>query len=230
MKTWSWVVLGILAFLLVILLAFGGWVLLLGKPSPGINCRERSDWLWSPTCKYIEEKFPDPSLQDPSNLKLYLIKFSQVRGAGPPVCLPMWYCFRYVNVKTGGYSGFSKWTDSPVSAGGDNLPCLDGVGKCDNLVPQGKRSCNFNQPLIGIPNLQYNPLNPNPDGSFIFANIHRYVGNPGDTSPPGPPEKISTEIIGYLIPNKVAEGVKYAWPDILFNPCKVKSCGRCMGC
>jgi len=226
------VILTILAILVLATIGFGVWVFFLKQPHPGVNCHKTTGWVWSPDCKYIEEKFPDKSLADPGHLKLYLAKFSDVTGGGPPVCLPMWYCFRYVNVKTGGYSKFSQWTESPVRAGGDMFPCVGGKGKCDpSLVPQGKKTCAFNQPVIGIPDLQYDPFKVLHDGSFIYTNVHRYVGSPTETKPPGTPEETKTEIIGFLIPSSV-KGVKYAWTDVLFNPCKEgqPGCGRCRGC
>ena len=230
MQTWAWIVLIALTILLIAALIFGGWVVILKQPHPGRDCHKHSDWMWSPDCKYFEEKFYDSSLADPSDLQLYLVKFSRVSGAGSVVCLPMWYCFRYVNVKTGGYSKFSKWTSAPIRAGGDNLPCL---GKCNpDLVPEGRKSCYFNQPAVGTPDLHYDPLKRQPEGTFIYTNIHRYVGKPGDTEPPGPPEETKTEIIGFLIPTRSVPGIKYAWNDILFNPCKENppGCGRCRGC
>jgi len=226
MKTWAWITLIFLAILLLLTIGFGIWTFLLEKPHPGTDCL-KSGWVWNPNCKYFEEKFYDSSLADPSDLQLYLVKFSRVSGAGSPVCLPMWYRFRYVNVKTGGYSKFSKWTSSPVRAGGKDLPCL---GKCNpNLVPEGGKTCYFNQPAIGLPNLQYDPLDRQPGNTFIYATIHRYVGKPGETKPPESPED---EIIGFLMPTKTLPGIKYAWNDVVFNPCNDNppGCGRCQGC
>lgn len=232
METWAWITLSGLGLLLIILLIFSVWVLLLKKPHIGVDCHKQSDWVWSKDCHYFEEKFFDENLKDPSKLKPYLVKFSSVEGAGPTVCLPMWYAFRYVDVKTGGYSKFSQWIEGPVFAGAKILPCLKGLGKCDsNLVPQGRATCDFNQPLIGVPDLQYNPTQPIND-TFIFTNIHRWVGKPGDTKPPGSPEETKTEIVGFFLPNKSVPGIRYATPDVLFNPCNdnVSGCGRCRNC
>ena len=113
------------------------------------------------------------------------------------------------------------------------FPCVEGPGKCNpNLVPQGKKTCVFNQPVIGASNLQYDPFHVLPGGSFIYTNIHRYVGSPEDTHPPGTPEETKTEIIGYMIPSQSVKGIKYAWTDVLFNPCEggEPGCGRCRGC
>ena len=226
MKTLWWVIIIFIFLLLIAAVIISVWYYI-EKRKP-IDCRA-SGWVWSENCTHFEEKFPDSKLKDPSNLKLYLVAFSQVDGAGPPVCLPMWYCFRYVNVKTGGYSPFSQWTTGPVRAGGFNLPCLD--GKCGDKVLQGKKSCVSNQPTIGVPDLQYDPLKLT-DDTFIYANIHRYVGKPNDMSPPAHPAATPTEIIGYLIPNKGIKGIKYAWRDVLYNPCRNNppGCGRCQGC
>ena len=53
------------------------------------------------------KKFYDGSLKSPAHLRPALTDFRHSGGSGPSVFLPCWYRFRYVDVKTGGYSDFS---------------------------------------------------------------------------------------------------------------------------
>jgi len=198
---------------------FSWWVWDMHEPSPGVNCEKNSDWVWNSSCLYFQEITPDPSLADPSELSLALTDFKYASGAGGSIFLPMWYRFRYVNVLTGGYSNFSSWTQTPVLSGSCCLPCIGGQGQCS--FSTGYDSCTFNQPSIGISSkdAQYNPNQMQPDGSFIYMNLHRYVGNSAsDTDPP--PDDAEDEIVGYLYPQTSIDGVTYYyWTDILFNPC-----------
>lgn len=174
MNTGSSVLIAIFILLILILGIGYYWVINLQAPSPGNSC-SNSDWLWIDNCLGFQELNPDPTLLSPSNEKLYLVKFANTAGAGPPMCKPMWYRFRYVNVKTGGYSPFSAWTTNPIFAGANNLPCLQGNGNCPTSVPEGSQSCQFNAPTVGIPSLLYSPTQPTVSGSFIYANVHRYT-------------------------------------------------------
>lgn len=208
-----------LIFLGVILLSVGLiWVMKLPKPSSHRDCRRGSDWVWNSSCLYLNEKFHDPSLKSPKDLSPVLVNFRYSEGSGPSFFRPCWYRFRYVNVKTGGYSDFSSWTKSPVISGGKDLPCPD--GKCH--FKEGKPSCTFNQPVIGIAEdqVEYSPTQQTSDQSFIYMNLHRYVGDsPTDSEPP--PDDVNDEIIGFLLPPQFVGGKKYyTWTDALSNPCK----------
>ena len=215
------------------LAVFAWWVYKLKKPHAGVNCHTHSDWLWSQDCLSFQEKFLDKSLKSPKSLNLVLTDFTSAEGGGPPIQLPMWYRFRYVNVKTGGYSEYSAWTKSPVIAGSCCLPCPGGPGQgCPSLVPQGSVTCNFNQPTIGISSKisQYSPTNPLSDGGFIYINLHRYVGESySDNNPP--PDDAKDEIVGFLAPGNIIDGTRYyEWTDVLFNPCKDKECREPLWC
>lgn len=209
------VIIIILVIILVVIIALGVWVYFV-SPSPSDLCKTNSNWLWDPSCNYFQEKAYDSSLQSPSELQLYLVNFVNSVGGGPNVCLPMWYRFRYVNVLTGGYSDFSKWTASAVQAGSSVLPCLNGPGNCPGIT-QGIKSCSFNQPTIGATYLHYNPNIPY-NGAYVFANVHRYTGGWNDNPLTPPPDDAQDEIIGFLIPTVSYPSVGYAWVDALYNP------------
>jgi len=213
--------------LLMGVLGYGGWwTYKLEKPTPGNKC-SGNGWKWDTTCSYIQEIKPDPSLKSPQSPP-YLINFTKSEGAGPPIFLPMWYRYRYVNVLTGGYSSFSPWTTSPVMSGECVLPCVaDGTPvspintpSVECPFPTGPSSCVFNQPVIGVPKtkIDYSPVTVNPDGGFIYMNLHRYVGRVGDTKPPDNPKD---EIVGVILMPR--EGKYYVYIDVLNNPCK-KGC------
>ncbi|MCA9750243.1 MAG: hypothetical protein KC414_14130 [Romboutsia sp.] len=231
MNTSSAIIISILVFVILGLILFYYWVSKLNAPTPGVNChKDGSGWLWNSTCTGFEELTPDPTLLDPIG-ELYLVNFNNVNGAGPPLCKPIWYRYRYVNVKTGGYSTFSNWSSSPVFSGSSNLPCVNGPGNCDS-VKQGSDTCQFNAPTVGVPSLQYNPKQPigtsSGDTSFVYANVHRYVGNEGDLTPPS--DSASDEVIGYLYPSSAFSGISYVWQDVLSNPC-IGTCNSvCNGC
>lgn len=201
-----------LAFLAI--LSYGiWWAYTLQKPLPGGGCG-KSGWLWNESCLYINEVKPDPALVSPKGLSPVLIGFTKAAGAGPPIFLPMWYRFRYVNVLTGGYSEFSDWTKSPVMSGACCLPC-DGV--CPFAT--GSTTCTYNQPVIGIDKtkIKYNPQVQQEKGEFIYMNLHRYVGKIGDKTPP---TDAKDEIVGMMI---MPRRKYYAYIDVLDNPCK-KGC------
>lgn len=192
------------------------WVYKLVKPTPGTGCN--TNMKWDPTCKHILESQPDPTLTSPKDLELYLVNFQASQGAGPSLFAGCWYRFRYVNTLTGGYSDYSKWTKYPVYAGACNLPC---DGTCN--FPQGKGSCSYNQPSIGIDvsKSHYSPrtqINPN---EFIYINIHRYINLSDPFSLTPPPENVQDEIVGVAIMPLSSRGKSY-WGiiDILQNPCK----------
>jgi hypothetical protein len=207
----------IIGTIILLLLYFIWWVKTLSAPTPGKSCHN-TGWSWNNSCLYFDEKEYDPTLTSPAELQPYLIDFSNSPSAGNPLYLPMWYRFRYVNVITGGYSDFSKWSASPVISGGCCLPCKDGVGKCS--FTQGPSTCSYNSPVIGIAQSDsaYNPQSMQSDGSFIYINVHRYVGKLyTETSPPA--DNVEDEIVGYMIPSAAYGSSYYILKDILYNPC-----------
>lgn len=217
--------------IILILIAVVIWIWIVKrKPKPPIDCT-KSGWAWDPSCLFFKENYPDPSIIKPDN-QVYLVGFkrSDEDAIGPPICIPMFYRFRFVNVITGGYGPLSKWTQSPVVSGGTNFPCVD--EKCPSSVGEGKQSCNYNHPVVGVKDLHYNPNKPNNEGDFIWANIHRFDGTPDQTSPP--PDSEEGKIVGYLYPTAGYPDIKYIWNDIFFNPCTNNNepicLNRCAGC
>lgn len=214
----------ILTLILILLSIFFIYVLFLKNPNI-IDC-SNSSYLWNNDCIGFQENFPDNSLTSPSKT-LSLVSFDNVQGAGRPIYLPMWYKYRYVNMRTGGYSPFSNWTNSPIIAGSCCLPCLN-----DNCtIPIGFSSCNANSPKIGIfeKDLDYIPFKLQKNGDMIGINIHRYVDpNPNRTNPPSSEE--DGVIIGYLIPGGIVQNQNvFIWNDVLANPCS-EGCSMTSNC
>lgn len=202
-----------LGTLILIMIGLGysvWWVKTLEKPSPGNSCK--NGWMWDDTCTYIKEIKQDATLKSPS-APPSLINFTKSEGAGPPIFLPMWYRYRYVNVVTGGYSEFSPWSKAPVMSGECDLPCID--DKCSFTTGPG--SCTFNQPVVGVDksSIEYSPVDKGTGGELIYMNLHRYVGQepPTDTT--------KDEIVGVMIVPR--SGKYYTYIDVLKNPC-IKGC------
>jgi hypothetical protein len=211
-----------IAIIIVLLSIFAFKVYYMKAPTPGRDCRATSDWLWSDNCLYIQELQPDYTLSSPTNLRPYLIDFTYSPSSGNSFFLPVWYRFRYVNVLTGGYSDFSNWTQTPVISGGCCLPCVGGPGNCGDMKT-GYSSCSFNRPTIGISSKdsQYNPTQyQESTGTYIYLNLHRYVGTSYNQSSM-PPDNAVDEIIGTLQPGQYINGVQYySAYDVYNNPCK----------
>jgi len=218
MTGWRIALLIALSTLLVLLAALGVWIGTLPEPHPGLGCA--TTWKWDPSCIYIEELKPDSTLSRPA-AQMYLVDFKETPNAGPPVCLPMWYAYRYVRAETGEYGPMSDWTKTPVQAGGVHLPTTS--------CPISENTCQFNNPILGVTSdLEYAPMK-----TSVWANVHRYVGTVGQTNPPSETvmEREST-IVGMLLPSTSRGcGVTYAVDDVLHNPCIARQCGvRCENC
>ena len=223
-------VISVIGFVILLLTGFAVWVFFLPYPSTGVDCHENSDWLWDDSCYYIQEKFYDSTLNSPEGISPVLTGFTYTNGVGGALNLPCWYRFRYVNVKTGGYSDFSDWTKSPVIAGSCCLPCPDGVGDCPSSIPTGYSTCTYNQPTIGVDKeiVDYDPSKP-VDGEIVIMNLHRYVGKSSSDAEP-PSDDVQDEIIGYLAATSyVGSKSYYIWNDVFDNPCK-NSCPSVSWC
>ena len=209
----------VLIFLAILIVIAVIWALVYliknKKVKPGISCKGKKE-KWDSSCSWLMEIKYDPSIAKPKN-PLYLLKFEYSKEIGPPVCLPMWYAYRYVDSKTGNYGSMSEWTTSPISAGGKNLPTPPGCTI--------EETCEFNMPVIGVIEKLENDLT-----SGIWANVHRYVGDT-DQSPLSSKEmEEKSTIIGMLVPFSSGCDGKYAWFDT-DNPCKNEDCGmRCDNC
>ena len=159
------------------------------NPGPG-NCSslKKSGDLWSDDCSTIVEKDFDGTLKQPSK-PLYLSGFRESKSFGKPLGANTWYRYRYVNSKTGGYSKFSPWTESPIIAGGKNLPCKD--GDCSSLSQDGN-FCKSNIVELSIDGLDYSM------SDNIYANVHRYA-SPNGEKPTDTTE--NDKAVGYLLPS-----------------------------
>ena len=191
----------------------------LKKSSSGIHCNTSQQ---DTNCIYYLEKYADSTITTPLQ-SLFLGSFSYSRGAGPALCQPMLYAFRYVRQSDGGYGPLSPWTTLPIFAGSCNLPCAPKVCGTSLVPPAGnsQASITYNSPqVVTVSNLDY------PLYQGYVANIHRYVG----TSPP----LSGTEgtIIGTLEPiGSNSNGFTSQFNDVLFNPnqgggtsCSVVNC------
>lgn len=215
------------AFLIICILIFVAWCLYgmvrlwkMKPPTHGTGCTSQ----WSSDCSVLTESAYDPTLISPTGKRLLLIKFTQQQGSINPIYNPTWYRFRYVNSITGGYSGFSDWTETPVQSGSCCLPCIGGVGMCDSKIGNGFDTCKLNLPTMGIlmSDLDYPPYVPvQADGAAIMTTIHRYVGKPDETQPPDdPPNGEVGENIGAFNTTFAIGGKKYyGFSDALNPPC-----------
>lgn len=175
----------------------------------GNGCNAKGNW--DESCVFIKETTYNGSLPSPKSIKPFLINFTKSAGAGKPIYLPLWYRFRYVNSLTGEYGDFSDWCDYPVVSGSCCLPCDD---SCQ--FPVGDESCIFNQPTIGVrtSDAVKKPTSPEKDGSFVYMNLHRYVGPSNDYKKP--PKSAKSVPVGVLM---VPKPGYFSWTDVLFNPC-----------
>jgi hypothetical protein len=210
------VVLGIIAIFLVWLIYY---VYKLEKPLPG-NCDylkvSKPDVKWSPDCSYIQELVLDTSLQTPTE-PLFLTRFSSSPTLGQPWGANVWYKYKYVNSKTGGYGKASPWTQSPISAGSTNLPCQS--GNCSSIQYSGKDSCKSNLAQLKINSLAY------PLGSDNYINVHRYVSPLNTTTPPV--DSVDGKIVGMVLPNGAGGGT---FIDLSTSPCDEVTCSNIAGC
>lgn len=162
-------------------------------------------------CTFAEKNL-DTSLTTPPAGKMVLATFekSTVPGA-KPYCRPMWYAYRFVD-SNGNYSALSEWSDA-IYSGAKTLPCAGGEGNCTKLgIIPGPKSIDASQLTIGITStLPYSLI----DSGKMVANVHRQVGQPGQTSPsPGD----DGEIIGRLFEADQYPPLKYFYIDALCNP------------
>jgi len=198
---------------IVIVILYGiYYIFTMEKPLTG-NCnnikRTQPDMLWNENCTYITERSYDSTLKTPTS-PLYLTAFTGNKDS-KPIGANVWYRYRYVNGKTGGYSQFSPWTMKPIMSGIKNLPCMN--DNCDGMTYSGIPSCNSNVPVLSIKTIDYDI------DSGVLANVHRVVKPPNDTSQPSSNEE--GDIIGILTPSKNGWSV--------FDPSASKICDNATG-
>lgn len=211
------VVIIVIVIIVLMILALGvlGVVKLLEKKDDvkeGMNCKLTGDWMWNDQCTgFVPVNNPntpdgtDPNVPDASNLSMNIISFKKNGSIAPPFYLPSWYRFQYINVETGAYGKYSKWS-----------PVVQSVG--DN--------CSANYLEIGIPS------NSMPtklfsavgnDAVIYAANVYRYSGNDVNTAltPDDNIDPSSTSLVGYLVQN----GNNYEIIDTK-GPCFTTSCPK----
>ena len=191
--------------------------LTLTAKNPGTgNClslKDKKDVMWNDDCSAIIENKFDGTMKQPSK-PLYLVNFRNSTSFGKALGANVWYRYRYVDGKTGNYSKFSPWTQSPIIAGGKNLPCKD--GDCSN-VDAGKNNknyCKSNLVELGIDDLDYTLQ------SGVYANVHRYASK--NAEPPSDDLK-NDKIVGYLF-SSGANSWKFI--DVSESVCKEMTCNR----
>lgn len=210
MDIWIWI--AIVFLILLIGISVGIYIYYKYKQSKpsggGSNCNTSQ---WDKNCVYYLEKYADSTITTPAQ-PLYLGAFGYSQGAGPALCQPMWYAFRYVRQSDGGYGPLGSWTTQPVFAGSCNLPSAPSVVNTGQVPPPGNSqvSVTYNTPKV----VTTQPLD-YPLYQGYVANIHRYVGQ---TPPPNGSDTGST-IIGSLEPISVnSYGFTSQFTDVLFNP------------
>ena len=221
MQTSSIIEIVVLVIIIILFIWLIYYTYYLQKPNKGscdfLKAKDPSI-KWSKDCSSILEITPDPTLKTPTT-PLYLTSFKNVQGAGQPWGVAVYYRYVYVNSKTGGYGQMSPWTLSPVTAGSNDLPCLQ-PGKCDSSFKYtGKDSCNANLPQLKVDRLDYDITTSN-----IYANVHRLVLPLNNTKPPD--KNAQGKIVGMLIP----DGSGGFFIDISTSPCKEINCSRSKGC
>lgn len=210
---------GILAVACVGIILFIYYVYKLQKPSSGscdIIKDKNPNIKWSDDCTFVQEITQDSSIITPKN-PLYLTKFTSSPSLGPPWGVNVWYAYKYVNGKTGGYGALSPWTSSPISSGSNNLPCKG--GNCSpNFQFASKDSCQSNLPELQIDSLDYDIT------SGYYVNVHRYVTDINDNKPPS--SQTQGKIVGMII--QTTKGGKFI--DVSKSPCLESNCQNIQGC
>lgn len=224
MDVWIWIAIVFLILLIGISVGVYAFYKLKKSSSDKPRCNTSQQ---DSECVYYLEKYPDSSITTPGQT-LYLGAFSYSRGAGPALCQPMWYAFRYVRQSDGGYGPLSDWTPAsqPIFAGSCNLPCAPKVCGSTLVPPTGNShaSVTYNAPqVVTVSTLDY------PLYQGYVANIHRYVGTDPTIPPPAGTEGT---IIGTLeTVSSSSHGFTSQFIDVLFNPnpgggstCNVMTC------
>nr|QBK85753.1 MAG: membrane protein [Marseillevirus LCMAC101] len=216
-----WII--ILIMFILATIGFAIWVQMLNPVTKKCNQLKKESPAWNENCLYPQAiGKPDSSIADPSDKQLYMAGFSYSAAGGLPLCLPLWYRFRYVNDKSGNYSPFSKWTCSAVMAGGTNLPCDPNCpDSCDKRI-SGDASCSFNRVAMGVTEaLQDGISSPEKDGSINWAVVYRYVGKENNVDTPPSEDPNVGDPLGFLVPSSSYSGYTNVFTDVGNNPCPV---------
>jgi len=207
-KTSTIIWIGLLATVSMICI-FALWYLHTLKKILPDNCelikKKHPSIKWNDDCTYIQEISADGSIKTPQE-PLYLSSFTSSDALGPPLGANVWYRYRFVRGDTGGYGQFSPWTTHPIMAGSHKLPCKD--NNCYGILTSGG-TCRSNLVTVAVDKVEYSI------DSGIYANVHRIVKDPHDTSQPT--NNSRDEIVGYLWPD--GGGNSFVFIDTTKSPC-----------
>ncbi len=201
------------------------------------GCDRAPKWMNGKFCLSVLEKYEDHTIPVP-NSQPYLDSFTYASGGGAAFCSPVWYAFRYVRNKDGGYGPLSAWSGTPeggtvsvidppmaIYSCALELPTIPG----DTSVPLGNLTSTFNKPTVAI----IKPLNLDvktgqEDGYTL--NVHRQVGSIQNGTPVFDPE-IEGDVIGsffvYATPKKGSAPIYAEFPDGVFHPNPKSTQTRC---
>jgi len=207
LHTTTIIFMGIITVILILLIYLLYVSINITKSHPGTCDSMKNTLLWNDDCTFIQEKLYDNNIETPTE-SLHLSRFSKSSSFGPPLGANVWYRYKYVNGRTGGYGKFSPWTKSPIIAGGENLPCKN--DNCDEMKDSGKQSCRNNIVEVSVDDLGADIKND------MYANVYRYVA-PANKSEQPSDNTEKDELIGYLIPSGV-KGGKFI--DVSTSPCE----------
>lgn len=199
--------------------------------------KERAPWLNGPDCLSVVEKYEDKTIPKPT-AQPYLRSFV-TQGQNYPFCNPVWYAFRYVRNKDGGYGPLSEWsgynplkptdTPLPIFSGAKTFPCIPVKGSTDSCsaigVKTGADSCAFNNPWISLLNkLDFDVNFSSPDGYTL--NVHRQEANTDKEFDPND----EGDIVGFFTVNLKPESpynIIANFIDAVYNPNSTKSTTCC---
>ena len=233
-KVFWYVLFGILFFIFASLTLYLHFMGLPDTCKKGCDLSKiHSPWMNGDQCQYVLEKYEDSTIVKPT-LQPYLRRFTD-KGPSYPFCNFVWYAFRYVRNKDGGYGPLSNWsgynaskpteTPMPIFSGANTFPCVPVTGVADSCsqigVKTGSESLDFNLPTISLVGKFDFDINSNsPDGYTL--NVHRQVDNDHKGFDPDSEGDIVGSFIVKPKPsgayNTVAEFI-----DAFYNPNSTKS-------
>lgn len=176
------------------------------------------------TGSLLEKKFSS-TIKKPS-FKLYLYEL-KIDNMSPytPLCNPMWYAARYVNMKDGSYGELSDWV-GPIYAG--QCDSTNSGKNTNPILPcynySKDKGCSQDNILVGVNALYANSLKLCSVGNFDYnasdnylINIHRKTGTLFDKKSIEPPSDAVEDIVGILLPTNI-ENISGIFSDVAKPP------------